>query len=102
MSGYVLGLDAGQDLNDLWDYVAKESVEAAERLIARLFKAFEVLARNPGMGHTRKDLTEFPVLFWPVDNYLVIYRAKKPRIEIVAVVHGKRDIPAFLRRRSAK
>ena len=73
MSGYVLGLDAGQDLDDLWDYVAKDSLEAAERLIARLFKAFEALARNPGMGHTRKDLTEFPVLFWPVDNYQSIH-----------------------------
>jgi antitoxin ParD1/3/4/toxin ParE1/3/4 len=102
MNGYVLGRGASQDLDDLWDYVAEESVEAADRLIAGLFEAFEALARNPGMGHTRKDLTEFPVLFWPVGNYLVIYRAKKPSIQIVAVVHGKRDIPAFLRRRGAQ
>jgi antitoxin ParD1/3/4/toxin ParE1/3/4 len=102
MNGYVLGRDACQDLDDLWDYVAEESVEAADRLIARLFKAFEALARNPGMGHTREDLTKFPILFWPVGNYLVIYRAKGPLIQIVAVVHGKRDIPAFLRRRGAE
>jgi antitoxin ParD1/3/4/toxin ParE1/3/4 len=101
MKGYVLGRDAGQDLNDIWDYVAEDSVGAADRLITRLFEAFEALARNPGMGHTREDLTKFPVLFWPVGNYLVIYRAKRPLIQIVAVVHGKRDIPAFLGRRGA-
>ena len=102
MSGYVLGRDAEGDLHSLLDFVAAESVEMAYRLIKRLFEAFEALARNPGMGHTREDLTTLPVLFWPVANYLVIYRVKKPLIQIVAVVHGKRDIPAFLRQRGDK
>lgn len=101
MSAYILGRDAQRDLDDLWDYIAEDSVEAADRLIARLFKAFEALARNPGIGHRREDLTDFPVLFWPVGNYLVIYRTKKALIQIVAVVHGKRDIPTFLRWRGA-
>lgn len=69
MSGYVLGRDAEQDLNDLWDYIAEDSVEAADRLIAALFDAFEALARNSGIGHKRQDLTSSPVLFWPVGNY---------------------------------
>jgi antitoxin ParD1/3/4/toxin ParE1/3/4 len=51
------------------------------------------------MGHRREDLTGFPVLFWPVGAYLVIYRAESRPIEIVAVTQGSRDIPAFLRRR---
>lgn len=101
MIGYFLSRDAFQDLDDLWDYIAEESVPAADRLIARLFEAFEELARNPRMGHKREDLTKFPVLFWPVGNYLVIYRTKQRLIQIAAVVHGKRDIPAFLRRRGA-
>jgi plasmid stabilization system protein ParE len=51
------------------------------------------------MGHAREDLTPFPVRFWPVDAYLIIYRAERDPIEIVAVGQGSRDIPAFLRRR---
>ena len=51
------------------------------------------------MGHRREDLTSFPVLFWPVGAYLVIYRAERQPIEIVVVTQGSRDIPAFLRRR---
>jgi len=100
MSGYILGRDVDQDLNDIWDYIAADNVEAADRLIARFFETFERLGRTPGMGHRRDDLTAFPVLFWAVGNYLVIYRAAKLPIEIVAVVHGKRDIPTFLRRRA--
>jgi len=102
MSGYVLGRDAEQDVESVWDYVAAESVEAAHRLTSRLFKAFEALARNPGIGHRREDLTKLPVLFWPVGNYLVIYHVEKTSVRIVAVVHGKRDIPTFLRQRSTE
>ena len=51
------------------------------------------------MGHRREDLTQYPVLFWPVGVYLIIYRAERRRIEIVAVTQGSRDIPAFLSRR---
>jgi len=101
MNAYVLSRDAEQDLDDLWDYIADESVDAADHLLAQIFEAFEELARFPSMGHTRKDLTSYPVLFWPVGNYLVIYRCTRDPIEIVALVHGKRDVPAFLRRRDA-
>jgi antitoxin ParD1/3/4/toxin ParE1/3/4 len=52
------------------------------------------------MGHKREDLTPFPVLFWPVGAYLVLYRVQSEWIEIVAVVQGARDIPAFLRQRT--
>ena len=51
------------------------------------------------MGHKREDLTRYPVLFWPVGAYLVIYRPERGPIEIVAVTQGSRDIPAFLHRR---
>jgi plasmid stabilization system protein ParE len=51
------------------------------------------------MGHKREDLTDYPVLFWPVGSCLIIYRAEHRPIEIVAVTQGSRDIPAFLRHR---
>jgi plasmid stabilization system protein ParE len=51
------------------------------------------------MGHRREDLTPYRVLFWPVGAYLVIYRAERLPVEIVAVTQGYRDIPALLRRR---
>lgn len=100
MNAYVLSQDAEQDLDDLWDYVADESIDAADRLIGLIFDTFEEVARFPRMGHKREDLTKFPVLFWPVGNYLVIYRGIQSPIEIVGIVHGKRDVPAFLRMRS--
>ena len=97
MNGYVLGADAAIDLDNIWEYIAADSVKAADRWIEKLFDAFETIARSPGIGRRRGDLTVHPVLFWPVEAYLIIYRAVpgKP-VEIVAVTQGSRDIPSFL------
>lgn len=99
MSGYVLSADADLDLDEIWEYIAADHMEAAERWIGKRFDAFEALGHTPGMGHKREDLTAHPVLFWPVGAYLIIYRADRWPIEIVAVTQGSRDIPAFLCRR---
>jgi len=99
MNGYVLGIDADADLDEVWDYIAADSPDAADHWTGRLFEAFEAIGRTPGIGHTRSDLTPHPLLFWPVGAYLIIYRAERRPVEIVAVTRGSRDIPAFLGRR---
>jgi plasmid stabilization system protein ParE len=98
MSGYVLSVGAQLDLEEIWDYIADDSIGAADRWIEKLFDAFEGLAQTPQIGHTREDLTDLSVLFWPVGAYLVIYRIAE-QIEIVAVTQGARDVPRFVRGR---
>lgn len=100
MKRFRLAPAAAQDLNDIWDYVAADSIDGADHLLEKLYEQILVLAQTPGMGHQREDLAEDrPLLFWPVGSYLILYRAREGFIEIVAIVHGKRDIPAFIRRR---
>lgn len=101
MSAYVLSPDALQDLQDIWDFVSLDNVSAADQLQDEFFDAFEKLARLPRMGHVRPDLTERDVLFWPIGSYLVIYRQIQRTLEIVAVLHGARDIPEVMRKRPA-
>ncbi len=98
MSDYILGSDAVLDLEDIWDYISSDSIEAADRWMAKqLFDAFETVARMPGIGHKREDVTNYPVRFSNLGAYLIIYRATPDKP--VAVTQGSRDIPAFLRRR---
>jgi plasmid stabilization system protein ParE len=99
MREYVLSTDAELDLDEIWEYIALDNIRAADRWVKKLFDAFDGLARNPGMGHKRADLTAFPILFWPVGAYLILYRVQSERVEIVAVTQGARDMPSFLRRR---
>ena len=81
-----------------WDYHAIElqNLDAADRIRDEIFGAFEELARMPGMGHFRSDLCAEPLRFWRVRDYLIIYRSEKHPVEIVRVLHGKRDIQALL------
>ena len=100
MKRFVLSPAAAQDLEDIWEYVAFDSIEAADRLITKLHHQVRALAAMPGMGHRRPDLADDrPILFWPVGSYLIIYRTSDDTLEIVAFTHGKRDIPSFIRRR---
>lgn len=100
MSQYVLGAGAELDLSEIWEYIAQDNLDAADRWIEKLFTAFETLAHAPGIGHKREDLTDLSVLFWPIGAYIVIYRVRHGRVEIVAVTQGARDIPSFLRQRA--
>jgi len=51
-----------------------------------------LLAQNPRLGHKRPDLTDEPVLFWPVRRwYLVIYQRETKPLQVVRILHGARD-----------
>jgi plasmid stabilization system protein ParE len=100
MNRYVLSVAAELDLDEIWEYIAQDNLDAADRWIGKLFDAFDSLAQTPALGHKREDLTQYPVLFWPVGAYLILYRVQDEWIEIVAVTQGARDIPAFLSQRN--
>ena len=99
MNSWLLSPDAQIDLDDVWDYIAEDNIEAADHWVARIFDAFDQLARNSHMGHIRTDLTSHSIRFWPVGAYLILYRPRTDGIEIVAVTQGTRDIPSFLHSR---
>ena len=48
MSGYVLGAGAECDLDAIWEYIAADSLDAADRWIGKLFDAFEALGQARG------------------------------------------------------
>ena len=99
MSAYILSPDALQDLEDIWDFIAFDNPSAADRLEDEFFNAFEKLARQPRMGHSRLDVTERDVRFWPSGSYLVVYREHPAALQVLAVLHGSRDVPEVIRRR---
>jgi plasmid stabilization system protein ParE len=99
MFPYVLAPDALQDLQDIWDFIGSDNVLAANKLEDESFEAFEMLAKRPRMGHTRSDLTERDVRFWPVGQYLIVYRSLPNTLQIVAVLHGARDVVEAIRKR---
>jgi len=99
MKRYTLASAVEADLQAIWEHVAEDSVDAADRLLERFYGEFQYLADNPGSGHQRQDLTFLPLLFWPAGSYLIIYWTLNRELEVLAVVHGARHIPEFLSKR---
>lgn len=99
MSRFLFGRYVEGDLREIRDYIGKQNPEAARRLMLRFVQSFRLLANRPELGHVREDLPEPSLRFWPVGSYLIAYVAERRPIEIVAVVHGARDIPSLINRR---
>ena len=100
MIRYLFGRYVEGDLRDIRDYIAQDSPDSARRMMVRFVSAFRLLAKRPELGHVREDLLEPAIRFWPVGAYLILYRAAKSPIEVLAVVHGARDVPAIVNRRA--
>ncbi|MCP3960281.1 MAG: type II toxin-antitoxin system RelE/ParE family toxin [bacterium] len=96
MNDFIVSPAASRDLDEIWEYIAEDSFDAADRWLDKLEKAIQLLAEMPAIGHIREDLTDKPVRFWPVGRYLIIYRGKQKPIEIVRVVSAYRDVTALL------
>ena len=96
MKGFKLSPEATGDIREIWAHIAADSIEAAGRIRLRILEACRRLAQNPGMGHRREDLTNAPVLFWPVGSYLIVYNPARRPLEIVRVLHGARDFASLL------
>ena len=58
MKRFYLTKEAAADVRDIWKYIARDSVRSARRVRLELFRIFERLALNPGLGHKREDLTD--------------------------------------------
>ncbi len=60
---------------------------------------FAYLAEFPNGGHWRRDLTDAEVRFFSVYSYLIAYLPETKPLQIVAVLHGRRDVAKVLKKR---
>ena len=73
-------------------------IEIADRIQGGLVDTLEHLSDFPGKGHPRPDLTSRDVLFFRVYQYMIVYR-RMHTIEIIAILHSKRDVKRLLKTR---
>ena len=90
MAGYELSPEVENDLFEIWSTIAEDDVAAANRVESELRRAFGSLARFPGQGHWRRELSG-RLRFWPIWDYLIAYRPEPPPILIAGVLHGRRN-----------
>jgi plasmid stabilization system protein ParE len=84
---------AKTDVQQIWDWTANHYGEQyADKLVAAIYEDCLMLARMPGIGHKRPDLTRRNSLFWTVDDYYLIYTPDTAPLEIDRILHTSRDV----------
>ena len=93
---FVLTPEAEADVLSIWEYIAADdSEESADRAIARIYDECKSAGDMPGIGHYRLTLLDKRHKFLNVWSYLIVYRPETKPIEIIAIVHGARELGAF-------
>jgi plasmid stabilization system protein ParE len=97
---YLLAPEAARDLVEIWQYIKRHSsVEVADRAESVIRERVGFLAKTPGAGHWSKHLTDEPVKFFAVYSYLIVYRPETKPLQVVAILHGRRDVQRILEER---
>ena len=93
---------AKADIFDIWSYIADDNEDAADRVEQAIYDACAFVAQAPMRGHSRPGITTRSLRFWTLTrfpNYAVVYRPETAPLEIVAVMHGRRNIRRILKER---
>ena len=61
MSSFVLHPEVLHDLDDIWEYIAADNLDAAVRVREEIYAAIRALIAFPHQGHSRHDLTPFAI-----------------------------------------
>jgi plasmid stabilization system protein ParE len=99
--GFQLTPNAIEDLDSIWCFIAQDNWDAADRVEAAI-AACGRLARYPQLGNTRPGITPLPVKFWTVPkfpNYVVVYSKQNKMLQVIAILHGKRETGKILSQR---
>lgn len=97
MTRFLLTRPAERDLDQIKNYLLQDAgPRIGRRVMKEIRDALDLLGRQPGVGHTRQDLTLRPLRFWPVYSYLIVYDPEPRPVHVIRVLHGKRDIEAII------
>ena len=84
-----------EDLRNLHGYIAKDSEEYANSFVERIILSVDKLANFPRIGRMVPEADQETIRELLYHNYRIIYRINNDLIEILTVVHGRRDLGSF-------
>lgn len=79
------------DLENLREYIAKDSEYYASQFIERIIEAAETLQEQPRIGRVVPEAEDETIRELLFQNYRIMYRVEPDRVLILTVIHGSRD-----------
>jgi toxin ParE1/3/4 len=83
---------AESDLDAIWEFIAKDNLDAADRMIERLRTVADVLLDHPELGRGGR-ITATRELVVAGTPYILVYTIGQDEIGIGYVLHGARKWP---------
>jgi plasmid stabilization system protein ParE len=83
---------AENDLNEIIDYIAKDSLEYALSFYEQVSEKVKNLAKFPKIGRKVPKLDNLHIRELILKNYRKIYRELEGKVQIVSIFHGSRII----------
>ncbi|MFO0980994.1 MAG: type II toxin-antitoxin system RelE/ParE family toxin [Planctomycetota bacterium] len=87
------------DLEEIVAFVARESPAAAKRVLGAVSAKARSLKTFPHRGHLVPELAHFGIRSWlelVVPPYRLIYRIEDHRVQVLALLDGRRDLQDIL------
>jgi toxin ParE1/3/4 len=82
---------AKRDLKKIHNYISEDSKYYAKRVADDIIAKTEKLNDFPEIGRVVPELQETNIRELIIYSYRLLYEIKPQQIEILAIVHGKRD-----------
>ena len=84
-----------RDVDEIWQWIAAEDPDAAERWVGRVIEATDRLTEFPDSGAPRPELAPGARSI-VVGRYLILYRVGPDTVDIMRIVHGARELRGIL------
>ena len=81
-----------RDLTAARDYIARDSATYALAFVERVIAAAERLLDFPRSGRPVPEADDSAIREVPCQSFRVMYRVRDDAVQILAVVHGARDV----------
>jgi len=96
MARIILTSAAKNDLATIWSYIANDNPTAADKLLAQIDAAFDLIRQSPDIGFSVENISP-GLRCKPVKrNYLIFYKVRDSEICIAHVLHAARDYERLL------
>ncbi|TKJ23248.1 MAG: plasmid stabilization protein [Promethearchaeota archaeon Loki_b32] len=79
-----------EDLNEIHDYIARDSKSYANLFVNKLYDAVQKLKEFPNIGRIVPEVNIASVREIIFQNYRIIYRNMNDYVEIITIFHGSR------------
>ncbi|BBB91783.1 MAG TPA: type II toxin-antitoxin system RelE/ParE family toxin [Methylomusa anaerophila] len=85
-------IPAKQDLKQIHDFIARDSDRYAKKVAMEIVDRSEALSHFPEMGRSIPELNDPSIREMVIYSYRLIYRVSLNEVEILALVHSRREL----------